>query len=277
MGIYFEWILFVITVATGIIYFIDQKWFYLKRIELARNEIPGFDQISKKDREEFIKAPLLADYSRSLFMVFLIVFLIRSFLFEPYIVPSGSMLPTIQIDDFIIVNKFAYGIHVPLLGAKIIPISEPKVGDIAVFKDSVNPQISLIKTIVGVPGDRISYINKQLYINDQPVQQILMGTMVEPSNSNIGSVMVNEYHSVIGGKEHDIYTSPAIPPQNFKDLVIPKGEYFAMGDNRDNSDDSRLWGFVPEDNLTGKAAMIIFSWDDATHSIRFNRIGEMLP
>lgn len=277
MGIYFEWGLFVATVVSGVIYLIDHRWFYPHRLARARAEMPNFDSLSKKQKEEVIKAPFLADYSRSLFVVFLVVFLIRSFLIEPYIVPSGSMLPTIQLGDFVLVNKFSYGVRIPFIGVKVIPISEPHTGDIAVFKDPANPQISLIKTVIGVPGDHISYINKQLYINNKPVSQEYLGTTAEVANAPLGSVEVKEYKSDIGGKIHDIYTSPIVPSKDFKDLVVPPNSYFVMGDNRDDSDDSRVWGFVPEKNLTGRAFLIFFSWDSATHSIRFNRIGSLMP
>lgn len=277
MGIYFEWGLFVLTVVSGIIYFIDQRFFYKQRVARARAEISDFDSLSKKAKEEALKAPLLADYSRSLFSVFLIVFLIRSFLVEPYIVPSGSMLPTIQLGDFVLVNKFSYGIRLPFVGIKVIPIGEPRTGDIAVFKDPANPQVSLIKTIIGMPGDRISYINKQLYINDKPVPQTFVESTTEPNNANLGSTAVKEYHSVIGTKNHDIFNAPAIPATDFKDLVVPQGQYFMMGDNRDNSDDSRMWGFASEKSFTGRAWVIFFSWDSSTHSVRFHRIGTLLP
>jgi signal peptidase I len=277
MGIYFEWGLFLVMIVSGVIYFIDHKFFYPQRYARAKVEVPGFEALSKKKQEEVIKAPLLADYSRSLFIVFLVVFLIRSFLFEPYVVPSGSMLPTIQLGDFVLVNKFAYGERLPFIGTQIIPVGTPHAGDVAVFKDPANPQISLIKTIIGVPGDRISYVNKQLYVNGKPVPQTFMATRVEPNNANLGSVIVREYQSTIGGKTHDIYSTPAVPAKDFKNLVVPKDSYFAMGDNRDNSDDSRMWGFVPAKNLTGRAAIIFFSWDSTTHSIRFNRIGKFLP
>lgn len=277
MGIYFEWGLFLATVVSGVIYLIDQKFFYKKRVERARAEITGFDELPKKTKEEVIKAPLFADYSRSLFVVFLVVFLLRSFVFEPYIVPSGSMLPTIQLYDFVYVNKFDYGIRLPLFGTKIISVGEPQRGDIVVFKDPANPQVSLIKTVIGIPGDRISYINKQLYINDRPIPHDFVTNTIEPDNANLGSVMVKEYQDTIGTKQHTIYISPAVPPIDFKNLTVPKDSYFVMGDNRDNSDDSRMWGFAAEKYLTGRAAFIFFSWDPLTHSIRFNRIGKSFP
>jgi signal peptidase I len=277
MGIYFEWALFVITLTSGIIYFIDQRYFYKKRLALARAGIAGFDQLPKKEQLELVRAPLLGEWSRSLFVVFLAVFLIRSFLIEPYIVPSGSMLPTIQLDDFILVNKFAYGVHLPFTGTVIIPVHTPKTGDIAVFKNPTNPQVSFIKTIIGVPGDRISYINKKLYINNKPVLQKFITDTLEPGNANLTSIMVKEYQSELGGKTHYIYNTPAVSSTDFKNLLVPKDSYFVMGDNRDNSDDSRIWGFVPQKNLTGRAWLIFLSWDAVNHKIRFKRIGMVLP
>lgn len=255
MSIYFEWILFVLLVASVIIRLVDFQFFKFK----------------EKER------PIVFDYARSLWPVFLIVFLIRSFVFEPYIVPSGSMLPTIQLGDFVLVNKFSYGIHLPLSNRLLIKTGEPALGDIAVFKSPFNPQIDLIKTIVGVPGDRISYIDKQLFINGKAVPQTFMETAVEPNNANLGSPMVQEYSSDIGGHIHTIYTTSALPAENFQNLLVPPGHYFAMGDNRDNSDDSRSWGFVSDNDLIGRATYIFLSYDSNTHSIRWSRIGNRLP
>lgn len=276
IGIYFEWLLFVLMLASGLIYLVDHCFFYKKRKAFAEST-PGFDQLSKKEKQERMKGPIVTDYARSLFLVFVIVLFLRSFIFEPYIVPSGSMLPTIQLGDFVVVNKFAYGIRLPLIGTKIIATGEPERGDIAVFKNPVNPQTNFIKTVIGLPGDKISYINKQLFINGSPVAQTFVASILETNNANLGSPMVAQYSSMIGQHEHAIYTSPAIPAQDFQNLVVPAGKYFMMGDNRDDSDDSRDWGFVSESELVGRASYIFFSFDSSTDHVRWNRIGMKLP
>ncbi len=262
IGIYFEWGLFVLLIASVIIALIDRHFFQARRL---------------REFETKTNPPFLIDYARSLWPVFLIVFLIRSFIFEPYIVPSGSMLPTIQLGDFLFVNKFAYGIHLPFFGTTLIKTGEPHTGDVVVFKSPVNPQTDFIKTVIGVPGDTISYINKQLFINGVPVSMEFMQTTIEPTNANLGSVIVQQYSSNLGGHVHEIYTTPSLPAVNFADLVVPAGEYFCMGDNRDNSDDSRFWGFVSQKQLIGQATMIFLSYNSQTHGIRWNRIGRRMP
>ena len=262
VGIYFEWGLFVLLVASLVITLLDRIFFKARR---------------KMEEETKTNPPFLIDYARSLWPVFLIVFLIRSFIFEPYIVPSGSMLPTIQLGDFLFVNKFAYGMHLPFFGTTFIKTGEPQTGDVVVFKSPVNPQTDFIKTVIGVPGDTISYINKQLFINGKAVDMNFIQTTAEPTNINLGSIVVQEYTNDLNGHLHHIYTTPSVPAQDFTDLVIPKGEYFCMGDNRDNSDDSRFWGFVSQNQLIGKATYIFLSYDSLTHHIRWNRIGTKMP
>ncbi len=276
IGTYFEWGLFVLMVASGIIYLIDQKFFYKKRRALAE-ATPDFAGLSRKQKLQRLKGPVVTDYARSLFWVFAIVLVIRSFLFEPYIVPSGSMLPTIQLGDFVLVNKFTYGLRLPLIGTKILALGEPERGDVVVFKNPVNPQTNFIKTVVGLPGDKISYVNKQLFVNGEPVPQTLLKESIEPVNAGLGSPVVLSYSSEIGSHLHTIYNSPSVALADFQNLVVPAGEYFMMGDNRDDSDDSRYWGFVPEHDLVGRASVIFFSFNSVNHSVRWNRIGMKLP
>lgn len=277
VGIYYEWALFILMMASGIICAIDHFFFYKKRKALAESA-PDFAKLTKKQKHERMKGPFMTDYARSLFWVFVIVFALRSFVFQPYIVPSGSMLPTIQLNDFVVVNEFSYGIRLPLgSGAKIISVGEPERGDVVVFKNPVNPQTNFIKTVIGLPGDKISYINKQLFVNGKAISQTFVQNTVEPSNVNLGSPVVAEYTNQIGDHVHTIYTSPNVPPQDFQNLLVPQGEYFMMGDNRDDSDDSRTWGFVPEANLIGRASYIFFSVNSDNHSVRWNRIGMKLP
>jgi signal peptidase I len=277
MGIYFEWGLFVCFIASVIITLVDQYSFLKQRLARARAADPAFDTLPKKERQARLKGPFFIDYARSLWPVFLIVFVIRSFIFEPYIVPSGSMLPTIQLGDFVYANKFAYGIRLPLINTLLVRTGEPREGDVALFRSPFNPQVNFIKTIVGVPGDSISYINKRLFINGKPVPTRFLGTTIEPNNANLHSTLVASWESVLGGHTHTIYNTPAITGPDFRNLVVPPHEYFAMGDNRDNSDDSRSWGFVPEANLLGKAEYIFLSYDSSTHRLRWSRMGTRLP
>lgn len=277
IGIYFEWGLFILMVASGIIYLIDQRFFYKKRKALAESA-PDYAGLSRKQKLLRLKGPVVTDYARSLFWVFFVVLLIRSFLYEPYIVPSGSMLPTIQLGDFVLVDKYAYGLRLPLVGTKIIPVSEPERGDVVVFKSPVNPQTDFIKTVIGLPGDKISYVDKQLTINGEAVPQVFVKNTLESDNAtDVGSPLVVEDTIQLGKHVHTIYNSPSVPAVDFQNLVVPAGHYFVMGDNRDASDDSRYWGFVSEAQLVGRANVIFFSYDSTTHSVRWNRIGMKLP
>jgi signal peptidase I len=276
MGFYFELLLWVAVFSTGIIALIDKLMFAKARHKLAA-KTPGFDTLSKQQKYELTKGPLLADYSRSLFPVLLFVFCLRGFVVELFEVPSGSMLPTIQLGDYFLVNKFIYGVRLPLFNKQLFAVEKPQAGDVMVFQDPVNPQIDLIKTVIGVPGDHITYINKQLFINGKPVPRKYLGRTIEPNNAPLGYTAVDHYQETINGHVHDIYNTPGIPPVDFNNLVVPAGKYFMMGDNRDNSDDSRDWGFASYNNIEGKAYMIVFSWDSVNHSVRWNRIGKKMP
>ncbi len=220
------------------------------------------------------KEPILVEYARSFFPIVLVVLLLRSFLVEPFRIPSGSMMPTLLIGDFILVNKFSYGIRLPVLNNKIIEIGEPKRGDIVVFRYPKNPTVDYIKRVVGIPGDRVAYYNKQLYINGKRVKQISLGSYqgVGQGQSMTGA---NYLLEDLSGVEHGILTQPGMPSVEGV-YVIPEGQYFVMGDNRDNSNDSRYWGTVPEQNLVGKAFFIWMNWDWQNKGVGFNRIGTVL-
>lgn len=225
-------------------------------------------------RAEQAKEPILVEYARSFFPIVLIVLILRSFLVEPFRIPSGSMMPTLLIGDFILVNKFAYGIRLPVLNKKIIDIGEPKRGDIVVFRYPKNPTVDYIKRVIGVPGDRIAYYNKQLYVNGKRVKQVSLGRYqgVGQGESMTGA---NHLSEDLSGVEHSILTQQGMPTVEGV-YVVPEGQYFVMGDNRDNSNDSRYWGTVPEQNLVGKAFFIWMNWDWQNHGIGFDRIGTVL-
>ncbi len=286
MGQYFAIILVILTVASGVVSLIDILFFAKARKQKVMQQ-EGFAGLNKKAKKERLKAPLVADYARSLFPVFLIVFFVRSFVVEPFRVPSGSMLPTIQLNEFLLINKFDYGIRLPVIDKLIIPIGTPQRGDVVVFHYPVFTGVDYIKTVVGLPGDKISYVNKELYINGQLAPKKWIDNTIEPANSNlvgidptegaVSATMVKQYQQTLGKTVHTINNSPIASAFDFKDVVVPPGEYFVMGDNRDNSDDSRFWGFVSDKDLVGKAFMVWMSWDSTTDSVRWNRLGTMLP
>jgi len=215
------------------------------------------------------KEPILVEYARSFFPVILIVLLLRSFLVEPFRIPSGSMMPTLLIGDFILVNKFAYGLRWPVLNRKFVEISAPERGDVAVFRFPGNPSVDYIKRVGGIPGDRIRYRDKTLYVNGKPASQTPVGAY---QGVGAGAAMsdLDLYLENLTGLEHRILIDPRAPDYRcnpYADLAagrwiqVPEGHYFVVGDNRDYSNDSRCWGLVPEQNLVGKAVVIWMNWD----------------
>lgn len=255
MDLDFQAIMLVATVITGAIWGLD-AWLFAPRRRAAK---------------ETAKEPLIVEYSRSFFPIILIVLLLRSFLVEPFRIPSGSMMPTLLIGDFILVNKFAYGIRLPVWNKKIIPIDEPERGDVVVFRYPEDPSIDYIKRIVGLPGDRIGYYDKKLYINGKPVEQEPLGSYAGVG-SGISMTGANMLLERLGDVEHHILVMPGAPSGN-GEIEVPQGRYFVMGDNRDNSKDSRVWGFLPEEYLKGKAFMIWMNWDSSNDGVAWNRIG----
>lgn len=218
---------------------------------------------------------LVVEYARALFPVILIVLLLRSFVAQPYRVPTGSLEPTIMPGDFILVTQYSYGLRTPLWNKEFLHLDEPKVGQIALFHWPVNTNITFVKRVIGVPGDRISYINKVFYINGKEAKQTYIGN-AQMLKDEGGYVPAKEYEETINGIKHFIYVDPKLPPQNFTNLLVPKGEYFMSGDNRDASNDSRSWGFVPENLLIGEARMVFFSWNKEAKKPRWDRIGNKL-
>ncbi len=265
VGVYFSFIGFplfmlLILLLTGVIWLVDYLFF-------------------QKKRATGVEEPTTVEYAKSFFPVILLVFLIRSFVAEPFKIPSGSMMPTLLAGDYILVNKFTYGLRLPVLNTVFLEINQPKRGDIAVFHFPPDPKIDYIKRIVGLPGDRIQYQNKRLIINDKPIEVNML--------ENVGDEMLDEsmirsyrLQEQLSDVKHDIlvhnipnrYEPDAIGDKflNGETIVVPEGHYFAMGDNRDNSSDSRVWGFVPNNNLVGKAFFIWFNFDE------FARIGSSI-
>ena len=218
--------------------------------------------------------PLLIEYARSFFPVVLIVLLLRSFLAEPFRIPSESMMPTLLIGDFILVNKFTYGIRLPVFNTRIIELNEPARGDIVVFRYPKDPTIDYIKRVIGLPGDKITYDHKKLYVNDQEVTYKSLG-LYEGIGQGVNMTGAEQLLENLTGIKHQILVKHDEPSAEGV-YVVPKDSYFVMGDNRDNSRDSRYWGFVPEENLVGKAFFIWMSWDWENKGVGFDRIGTVL-
>jgi len=228
----------------------------------------------KRRQAAVTKMPLVIEYSRSFFPILLLVLVLRSFVVEPFRIPSGSEKPDLLVGDFIVANKFTYGFRLPVSHTKIIKMGEPKVGDVVVFLWPNDPSIYFIKRVVGVPGDHISYVDKVLYINGVRASQELLGETTDGDRPDESWPVLLKQEDLVGLK-HKIYIRPDVPARDFS-VTVPPGHYFMMGDNRDDSNDSRYWGFVPEENLIGKAVLIFFSWDGNNYRVRWDRIGEAI-
>lgn len=225
----------------------------------------------RRGEDEKVSWPV--EFSRSFFPVILIVLLLRSFLFEPFRIPSSSMVPTLLRGDFILVNKFEYGLRLPVLHTLIAPVSEPERGEVAVFRYPPDPSKDFIKRVVGVPGDLLTYDGKRLRINGETVPLEPLGPYRGPGAPAYERALA--FEELLGGHRHRVLH---IRGRDSIDLraEVPPGHYFVMGDNRDNSADSRRWGFVPQENLVGKAFLIWFSVDAGSWRPRFSRMGDAI-
>lgn len=213
----------------------------------------------------------------SLFPVLLLVLLFRSFLFEPFKIPSGSMIPTLWIGDFIVVSKYSYGLRLPVLNTRILSTGEVKRGDVVVFRYPEDERINYIKRVIGLPGDTVGYRNKVLYINGEPVEQSSEGAWQgEGLNRNPPGTRPVRRQENLAGVPHSIVVYPRHGVGDFAPITVPEGHYFVMGDNRDQSADSRAWGFVPEENLLGRAIRIWMHWDCSRGCVDFGRIGDKI-
>ena len=260
MNIDFSLVLFTLVVITGLIWLVDILLFAKKRTAAQAESID----------EEENKEPIVLEYAKFLFPVVLIVFLLRGFIAEPFRIPSGSMLPTLEVGDFILVNKFAYGVRVPVWNQKIFGSSIPERGDVVVFRYPEDPSIDYIKRIIGVPGDEVAYYNKVIYINGKEMPQGEMGKYQQDGSY----VQYTRYTENLKTVNHDVLKTNNVGAGDFV-VKVPANRYFAMGDNRDNSRDSRVWGFVPDENLVGEAFLIWMNWS-SEGGLKWKRLGSVI-
>jgi signal peptidase I len=241
-----------------------------RRAELARMGIDKVDGDVAQAREKLLMQPWWLDWTAGLFPVIVVVFVLRSFLFEPFKIPSGSMVPTLLVGDLILVNKFHYGVRLPVINKKIVQNNDPQRGDVMVFRYPPDPRVDYIKRVVGVPGDEVAYLNQKLTINGQPVPVVSQGEYYDEDSLRYAPAFTEK----LGAVEHRILVDPrrqaffGTDEKQFpfrencrysaEGVVckVPQGHYFMMGDNRDNSQDSRFWGFVPDENIVGRAFFV---------------------
>ena len=288
----FSLLLFLMTVVT-LVYWLAERYKFkpareaaaaslleqdhARRAQLAAQGITQVDGDVSAARERLLMQPWWLDWTAGLFPVICAVFLMRSFLFEPFKIPSGSMIPTLMVGDLILVNKYHYGVRLPVINKKIVANNEPKRGDVIVFRYPVNPSLDYIKRVVALPGDEVAYLNKQLTINGKPVAQTPLPDFYDPDSLRYAL----QYTEQLDGQPHRILVDkdrpPFVPPQAIEDFPfkencrysgegvvckVPAGHYFMIGDNRDNSQDSRFWGFVPDEYIVGKAFVIWMNFGD---------------
>ena len=289
MHINFPLLLVIAVAVTGLLALFDRIWLAPGR----RRAVAAYEaQVAETDEntlQRLNKEPLLIEYGKSFFPVLAIVLILRSFLVEPFQIPSGSMKPTLEIGDFILVNKFAYGIRLPVLETKIIPIGDPQRGDVMVFRYPNDPRINYIKRVVGLPGDRIGYADKQLTVNGHVGERERLRTLEDdevPAGHPLQALAkVDIYQEQLGDASHEArYKAMSqVPPA--REWQVPEGNYFMVGDNRDNSNDSRywsapemspeLWGMVPDSYIVGKAFAVWMHWPEPKlrNLPSFSRVG----
>jgi signal peptidase I len=297
----------LLLLLTGGIWLLDRFWLRPRRetrvraaLEQVESQVglkPGESHADYQERRAAVLAgidhslgrePWWVEYSKSFFPVILLVFLLRSFLVEPFKIPSGSMIPTLLVGDFILVNKFTYGIRLPVANVKVLDLGAPARGEVMVFRYPENPSLDYIKRVVGTPGDVVAYRDKQLYVNGEAVPTASRADFQYTEGGGLNYVSVKRMSESLGQGTHEVLINPELPPvqlvgvrqfpyrENCRydesgfECKVPEGHYFLMGDNRDSSSDSRYWGFVPERNIVGKAFMIWWNFGD------FSRIGTMI-
>jgi signal peptidase I len=294
----FALLLFLASVVTGI-YWLAERFYFLpqrqkaadllvteatrRRAELGQMGINQVDGDVAAGRERILAQPWWLDWTAGLFPVIIAVFVLRSFFFEPFKIPSGSMIPTLRIGDLILVNKFHYGVRLPVINTKLTEGTPPQRGDVMVFRYPPKPSLDYIKRVVGVPGDEVAYLNKRLTINGAVIDTKALPEFFDDDVMRY----FKQYQEVLGEKTHGILNDdnrpafiPGVDDFAFKDncrysvegvvCKVPEGHYFMMGDNRDNSLDSRYWGFVPDKNIVGKAFFVWMNFGDLKRIGSFN-------
>lgn len=274
----FAFYLTLATLVTGVVYLLDVLVFAKKRASaMAASGVavavdaPASEQSAPQESQERPAEPKWIEMCKSFFPILLVVLLVRSFVAEPFRIPSGSMIPTLEVGDFLVVSKYNYGLRVPILNQKIIPTGTPQRGDVVVFRYPEEPKIDFIKRVIGIPGDVVESIGNQLYLN---------GVALATANQALASYQSEDGRSfpvvtmdeTLDGKTHKIQRDTVGGIVGDWRARVPEGHYFVLGDNRDHSKDSRFWGFVPDENLIGKAQFIWMHW--GLHGLK--RIGSRI-
>ncbi len=250
MSVNFPLVLVLGTAITGLIWLFDVLYLRPLRRAAADAARDGMAKSAKSEEalDKILREPIIVEYSISFFPVLAIVLVLRSFLFEPFQIPTGSMIPTLEVGDFILVNKYAYGVRLPVIGTKVFAVDEPKNGDVMVFIPPHEDEY-FIKRVVGIPGDKVRYQDKTIYINNEKQEQVFVAQIPPEKPEYL------VYTETLGGVEHEIHRDPYRDSRALE-WVIPEGHYFMMGDNRDKSSDSRYWGLASEDKIVGKAIAV---------------------
>jgi len=276
MDIDFPLILVILVFGSGLIWLLDAIFLAPGRRRVVtelRGQFPQWQQEGSSQADSYrqrvaesAREPVVVEYAKSFFPVLLVVFVLRSFLVEPFQIPSSSMVPTLEVGDYILVNKYTYGIRLPVIRTKVLAFNEPERGDVMVFFPPHMNDTYYIKRVIGLPGDIISYRDKRLYVNGEEVPQEMLAVLPE------GRSRYRMGMETLGVVRHLIQDDDSRPTRDFSVEVLP-GHYFMMGDNRDNSSDSRVWGQVPEKDIVGKAFAIWMHWDSLFSIPSFNRVG----
>ncbi len=258
MDIDFSLVLVCLVAFCGLLWILDSVLLKGPRLQaIAEHKAKSggkSDEVLQQEVEELAREPVVIEYAKSFFPVLLIVLILRSFLVEPFQIPTGSMIPTLQVGDFILVNKYAYGVRLPVIGTKIMDVDDPQRGEVMVFIPPHEDKY-YIKRVIGLPGDTIRYEDKNLYVNGELVEKEFQRDIT--IDTSIGELPGTLYTETIGGIEHTTQHIDAVGRRRARTTwVIPNGHYFMMGDNRDNSSDSREWGAVPEEDIVGKAIAV---------------------
>ena len=276
---YFSLLLVVATIFTGLVWLVDH-WLFKPKRTLALKEVADKTghELTEEEARRVAPESSLVEFSRSAFPLIAFILILRSFIYEPFRIPSGSMMPTLLVGDFILVEKFRYGLRDPIFRKELIKTSLPKHGDVAVFKYPIEPDLDYIKRVIGLPGDRVVYHDKQFYIEKQCAptcngenEVAIEQTFAAEGDFYYGRIPLTTFTESHGEETYNILVNPVAGSQiggfftqsNSRrgEWIVPEGHYFVIGDNRDNSRDSRFWGFVPEENLVGRAVFVWLSLD----------------